>query len=294
MSNIYKTLATVDRRVWHAITFLVVSYLLLSPIGLPLSITGEVREVYGIVENLKPGDIVLINFDIGAFGWDELKGQTLSVIPHVMDQEDVKVMIMTDQDQGMIFIERVIKALGTPMTGKNGVPWYEINGKKYLEDYVVLGYFPGKETAFAALGNDFRKNVGTQDWYGNEMTGWLDGIDLESAGDIDLAISFDCEAGGGYLARHFYLSYDTPIIAGEIGVNVPNAIINYNAGLYAGLLKSTRGAAEYQFLSGYTGMALVSMDAFSAIHMFLLLIILIGNIGYYGWEKKQKGGQNVD
>ncbi len=290
MSNIYKTLATIDRRVWHAVTFLLVSYLLLFPAGLPLSITAEVQEVYDMVEALEPGDVVLINFDIAAYGWDELKGQTLSVVPHVLEQEGVKVMFMTDQDQGMIFIERVLDSVGTMMSGHTAQPWYEINGKQYLEDYVILGYFPGQENAFAALGNDFRKNVGDSDWYGNDISDWLDEIGVEDAGAISLAISFDCESGATYLARHFYLSYGTPIVAGEIGVNVPVALTNYNAGLYKGILKSTRGAAEYQYISGYKGMALVSMDAYSAIHMLLLIIILLGNIGYYGWEKKEKGG----
>jgi hypothetical protein len=35
-------------------------------------------------------------------------------------------------------------------------------------------------------------------------------------------------------------------------------------------------------------MALTSMDAFSIVHFYLLVIIIIGNIGYFGWEKKQK------
>jgi len=293
MSNAYKTLATVDRRVWHALTFFIVIFLLLSPLGLPLTITREVREAYGLVENIQPGDIVLINFNIAAFGWDELKGQCLSVVPHVLEQQGVKVLFMTDQDQGMLFIETVIKDVGTLMAGKTGVPWYEINGKRYLEDWVILGFFPGRENAHAALANDFRRNVGAKDWYGNDITAWLDGIGLITAADINLAISFDCESGAGDISRHYYLSYGTPIIAGEIGVNVPNAIINYNAGLYKALIKSTRGAAEYQFVSGYKGMALVSMDAFSAIHVLLLAIIVIGNIGYYGWERKQQGGNSV-
>lgn len=35
-------------------------------------------------------------------------------------------------------------------------------------------------------------------------------------------------------------------------------------------------------------MALVSMDAFSIIQFMLIIAILIGNIGYYGWEKRRE------
>jgi len=290
MSNAFKALATIDRRVWHILTFIIVTVLLLSPLGLPLSISNEVKTSYGIVANLKPGDIVLINFDIAAFGWDELKGQCLSVVPHVSQQEGVKVVFITDQDQGMMFIETVLASVGTQMSGKTGAPWYEVQGKKYMEDYVIIGYFPGKENAYAALASDFRGNSGTSDWYKNDMTQFLDGIGLKTAADIDLAISFDCESGATYLKRHFFMTYGTPIIAGEIGVNVPTYIVDYNAKLIAGIIKSTRGAAEYQYISGFKGAALVSMDAYSAIHLLLIAIIIIGNIGYFGWEKKYLKG----
>lgn len=286
MSNIFKTLATADRRIWHLCTFLIVSILLLNPLGLPLAVGEEVIKTYGIVNNLKPGDIVLINYDIAAYGWDELKGQCLSVVPHIMEKPGVKVLFMTNMDQGIIFIEQTFQTMGKLMPGKTGAPWYVLNDKKYLEDWVILGYFPGQETPFAALAADFRKNAGDKDWYGNQIGGWLNQIGLNSAKDIDLLVSFDCTSGASWFARHFYLPNGTPIIAGEIGVNVPTSLTNYNAGLYKGLIKSTRGAAEYQFLSGYRGKALVSMDAYSAIHIFLILIAVVGNIGYFGWERK--------
>lgn len=289
--SIYEKLEAIDRRIWHALTFLIVSYLLIYPIGFPLKVTDEVREAYQLIEALEPGDIVLVNYDIQSMGWDELKGQTLSVIPHLFEKEGVKVVFMTNMDQGVMFIEQTFDKTGVLMSGHDKAPWYMLNDKTYLEDYIILGFFPGQGMAFAALGNDFRANAGTKDWYGNDITPWLDAIGFDSAEDIALAISFDCTGGSGWLSQHFYLSYGTPIIAGIIGVNIPGAIINHNAGLYAAIIKSTKGAAEYQYLSGYPGMAIISMDAFSAIHIFLIATVLIGNIGYFG-TKRKKGGNN--
>ena len=284
MANILKALSNLDSRVWQSLTFIIVILLLLYPIGLPLTVSAETKNSYSIVQNLKPGDIVLVNYDIAAYGWDELSGQCLSVIPHLMSMPGVKVLFMTCQDQGVIFIQNTIQKIGTPETGKS-LPWYDVGDKKYLQDYVVLGFYPGKENAFAALADDFRKNVGSNDWYRNDMTAFLDGIGLKTAADIKLAITFDCESGETYLSRHFFLSYGTPIIAGEIGVNVNSAIMDFNAGLVKGLIKSTRGAAEYQFLSGFKGSALISMDAYSAIHILLIIAIVVGNIAYLGYER---------
>jgi len=289
--SILKTLSNLDSRIWQGLTFLIVVILLLYPIGLPLTVSKETNNSYSIVQNLKPGDIVLVNYDIAAFGWDELSGQCKSVIPHLMSRPGVKVIFMTCQDQGTIFIQATIKAIGTLESGKTEIPWYQVSDKNYLQDYVILGFFPGKENAFAALADDFVKNAGTKDWYGNEISSFFNSIGLKSAADIKLAITFDCEGGQTFLSRHFYLQYGTPIIAGEIGVNVPTAIVDFNAGLIKGLIKSTRGAAEYQFLSGFKGAALISMDAYSAIHILLIIAIIVGNLSWFGYERKMRGGK---
>jgi hypothetical protein len=289
MSSVLKMLNNLDARVWQALTFLIVSFLLLYPIGLPLTVSSETRNSYQIVQSLQPGDIVLVNYDIAAYGWDELSGQCLSVIPHLMTRPGVKVIFMTDMDQGTLFIQNTIKAIGTLESGKTDIPWYQISDKHYLKDYIIMGYYPGNENAFAALANDYLKNAGTKDWYGNDATAFFSSIGLKTAADFKLAISFDCFSGMTFLTKQFYLAFHTPIIAGEIGVNVPPAINDLNAGLIKGLIKSTAGAAEYQFLSGFKGAALISMDAYSAVHILLIIAIIVGNIAWFGYGRKLKG-----
>lgn len=288
MSNIFKTLANIDRRVWHLLTFILVGYTLLHPVGLPLKVSPEVKKAYEVIESLKPGDVVLINFDIAAFGWDEIKGSALSMIPHIFSREGVKVIFFTDQDQGYIFIERTIAEIGRPMSGYDKFPWYEIHGKKYLQDYINIGFIPGFDKAIAALAQDFRGTVGRNDWYGNNIEKWLDDNGIKSAKDIDLILTLDCAGAQSYWVSYWYIPYKTRILNAMIGVSAPGSIVNYNAGMLEGIVISIRGAAEYQYLSKYYGMALVSMDAFSIIQFMLIIAILIGNLGYYGWERRRE------
>lgn len=287
MANVFKVLAQVDRRVWYFLLFVLVSYPLLRPIGLPLKVGDATIAAYKVVENLKPGDIVIINYDVSAFGWDEVKGTCESLVPHIF-QKPVKVILMTDQDQGYLFIQRTIEKAGKPMAGKTGFPWYEVNGKKYLEDYINIGYFPGMDKAVAALGADFRSNVGSKDFYGNAIDQWLDSNGVQSAKDIDLVVTIDCAGAQSWWVNYWYLPYKTPILNAMISVSAPGSTVNYNAGMLVGIIVSTRGAAEYQYLSKYYGMALVSMDAFSVVQIFLIVVIILGNIGYWGWERHQK------
>jgi hypothetical protein len=71
-----------------------------------------------------------------------------------------------------------------------------------------------------------------------------------------------------------------------IGVMVANSKVQYNAGNYAGIVPSIRGAAEYQFLQNYPGMALTQMDAFSVVQFYLIALMIVGNLGYHLYGKK--------
>ena len=114
-------------------------------------------------------------------------------------------------------------------------------------------------------------------------------VTLVSAEDVDLVISFDSDDGAGDFMRFFYLEYDSPVIQSMIGVMVANSKVQYNAGNYAAIVPSIRGAAEYQFLANYPGYALTQMDAFSVVQFFLILLMVLGNVGYYGYTKNQRG-----
>jgi len=108
------------------------------------------------------------------------------------------------------------------------------------------------------------------------------------ARDVDLVLSFDSDDGAGDFMRYFYLEYGTPVMQSMIGVMVAGAKVEYNAGNYAAIVPSIRGAAEYQFLADYPGFALTQMDAFSIIQFFLIFLMVLGNIGYYGYTRNLK------
>jgi len=288
MSSIFKICATIDRRVWYALIFLLVGYGLLRPVGFPLIVGPEVKQAYAVIESLKPGDVVLINYDISAFGWDEIKGSALSMVPHIFSKEGVKVILFTDQDQGYIYLETTLKQIGSPMKGYDKFPWYEVQGKKYLEDYINIGFIPGFDKAIAALASDFRGVVGRTDWYGNNIEAWLDANGIKSASDINMIVTLDCAGAQGSWVNYWYLPYKTRIVNAMIGVSAPASINSYNVGMLEGIVVSVRGAAEYQYLSKYYGTALISMDAFSMLQFMLIIAMIIGNVGYYFWERKQE------
>jgi hypothetical protein len=46
-----------------------------------------------------------------------------------------------------------------------------------------------------------------------------------------------------------------------------------------------RGGAELEYLTGHPGPGMTAMDAFTIGHYMLILFIVIGNIGYFGYTR---------
>jgi hypothetical protein len=287
--SVFKTIANIDRRWYYAGVFLLTAILLLFPLGLPLLVSSEVRAAHETIDSLQPGDLVIINFCLSASGYAQLQGACNAMIDHVFQKEGVLIIFTMTADQAPIMLQEIISNNGQLMAGQSDHPWYEWNGKQYAEDWVNMGYFPGIDKFIAYLGEDFRAALGDNDWYGISVKDWFDSNGISEARDVDLVISFDSDDGAGDFMRFFFVPYGTPVIQSMIGVMVANSRVQYNAGNYAAIVPSIRGAAEYQFLQNYPGFALTQMDAFSVVQFFLILLMILGNIGYYGYTRNQGG-----
>jgi hypothetical protein len=279
-----KSISNIDRRILYALVWIIVTFAYQYPLGLPLPVGQFTQSAFDIVNDLEPGDIVLLNYDVSAIGWDEIKGGCESVVPHVFEQPGVKIIFMSMVDQGPLFIEKTIQQIGVNPSGSNSLQDWEIQGKKYGIDYINIGYFPGGATS--ALAADCRGNA-VRDWSGHDPSSFYDSIGLNTAADIKLVASFDSSGGYGGFVSYWRLDFGTQIIATEVSSLVSGCINNYNNGLIDGFLASTRGAAEYQFLSGYKGLALQGMDALGLISVFLVVIIIVNNIAYWGYERNK-------
>jgi hypothetical protein len=66
------------------------------------------------------------------------------------------------------------------------------------------------------------------------------------------------------------------------------------SGTYKAVLQSMRGGAELEYLISAPGPGLTAMNSFTLGHYMLMIAILLGNIGYFGYRsemnKKKKEG----
>lgn len=253
----------------------------LKPIGLAITI-DEVTTipVYNWIESLEPGDIVIgdIAFSGGSEG--ELGPQLQAWFRHCM-MKGVKVIMVaqwnTGERLGYTLLEEIAQELE-----EEGV------SAEYGVDWAYPGYKPGGTTLWRQMQLDFWEACAEVDMLGNSFD------------DLPLMHRFrkwDKASSKGIMAfvagspgLPTYTTYfpDYNIYLGNVAVQVPGAMNNLRAGQIKGLLAGLPGGAEYEILLDRPGKAVKLMDAQSLGHLWIIVLVILGNIGFYSKMKHGK------
>lgn len=272
-NSFIKFMATYDKRWVYVVIFLIVYATVLSPIGLPVSVSPTTREYLDVLETLEPGDPVLYNLEVYFASYRELQAGVLASMKVMVDQ-GAYICISTDRPEGVGVITIVLQEMES---------YFERAGYVYGEQYIAIGYVFPNEPAYVSVAEDFHAVIRT-DWQGNSIEGtFLDNINR--ADDWSLLTAYSDGTSTSFI-NHYTERYGTRLITNCIGVCVPLAAPYKDAGYFLAVLPSTRGGAELEYLINEPGPGLTAMDAFSLGHFALVLFMIIGNIGYFGYTKR--------
>ena len=75
---------------------------------------------------------------------------------------------------------------------------------------------------------------------------------------------------------------------GTTAVSAPKYYAFVDAGQFVGLLGGMKGAAEYELLVGKSGKAVKGMGAQSLVHLLIIGLVIVGNIGYFVSRRKKR------
>jgi len=264
-----------QKRILYLTLLIAGAFPIIYPFGLPVAITPYTQMAYDSIEALPAGSVVMLSYGLEAGAWGELESQIVAVSRHV-SRLPLKVIYVATWGMGPQFIDLTLDQI-------------DLADKVYGEDYINIGYVPGWETGIAGMANNFHGLV-NKDYYGNSIEGtFLD--DVNTAADIDMVVGFTCGSGGaGDYVAQMHIPYGTKVIVGAIGVMVPNAIPDVQAGLYTGMIASLRGGAEYELLVGHPGLGLSGTDVLTFTHLWIIVVMIIGNlIHFFGKGQKEQG-----
>jgi hypothetical protein len=269
--SIMDKINNLDRRWIYLLAWVFVLFPLLNPLGLPIPISQDARTWYNYIENnIHDGDTVLFAPMYGVSGMPELFPMTVATMKHLLTK-DVNIIVVSFWTEGPL-------VFNTLLTQVNPNDY----GYVYGDDWINLGYIPGAETAMGSLAASFHNTV-TADYVNNRPLSSYPIMDnIETADDIDIIVSFETGTPGTpEWMRQWNAPYGVPQITGCIGVSVSGMIPYVQSGQLAALMPGLTVSAEYEILLDKPGLAVAGVDAVSTSHVYVTLLVILGNIAYF-------------
>jgi len=253
---------------------------MIKPIGLPIPISENTADFYNIIDGIEEGDIIWFDINFSPSRWAELGPQAIATVKHIWSKGG-KVLFISSDLYGPQMYDLIIDKAKPPESYEYGIDW------------VNLGYIIGGETAIASLSTDVFSVVKT-DKYGNALEDLSMMYETPDGSFVKLIIvvTEGVSAAENYV-RQLKSKYDTTIICGLQAQGVTTVQPYLTAGLISAVLPGARGAAELEVLTKRLGVAITITDALSLAQIYLLILIILGNIIFIlekSREKKVKGG----
>jgi len=276
--SLYARLQEMDVRYMYLLVMIVVSIPLLKPMGLPLgTISVETTRMYQYIDKLPSRSIIVMIADQSPAAAAECQPAMVANIQHAVNKGH-RVLFYASRTDAVPFIDDAMKVvLGATSDHPN-----------YGKLYVNLGYIPEGELGLKGLAADVFFTG--RDAYGKDLRAMEFFRDLpkKDASDWGLIIYYGASSVD-WVVRQITDVYGCKTAGGVAAVLVtrmypyyPHSIIGFQTGL--------RGAAEYEVLVKRPGEAAAGMDAQSLSHLAIVIMIIVGNIGYYASRRKPSGG----
>jgi len=276
-ASLWEKLQELDVRYVYLLVWIVVSIPILKPLGLPLgSISEETMLLYDFIDHLPPRSIVVMIADQGPAAATECQPGMVAIFRHCVEK-DLRVLFFASRTEAVPFIEQcMIDVLGASKDHPD-----------YGKLYVNLGFIPQYEIGLSALAANIFYT--TTDTYGNSLKSmeFFKDLPTGTAKDWSLAIYFG-NSNVDWVVRQVNDPYGCAV-AGGVGAVLVSRIYPYYPQQVIGFLTGLRGSAEYEVLVGKPGSAVAGMDAQSLAHLAIIVMIIIGNIGYFV-SKRRIGG----
>jgi hypothetical protein len=303
MPRLLHRFLAIDRRWIFLLVLLSVTFPIIFPVGLPVTVTDSTRRAFDYVEALKPGDIVWLSYDYGPSSAPENDPMAEAFLRQCFLKK-VRVVItalyplgglgLANQSVAKVTHEFEGPAPSTPRRDDLPPPSPGgTGGLIYGVDYINLGYKDGAAAVMRRLGDDIGAAFPT-DVNGRPISEFPIMHGLKSIRDVKLIFTAATGLIGEYWITQVHSQIGTPVIIGPTAVSAPKYYAFINSGQLVGMLGGMKGAAEYEYLlaaahpelevyykstKGFT--ATKGMDGQTVLHGFILLFIILGNIAFF-------------
>lgn len=273
--NFWNKIDTLDRRWIYLLVAISVIVPFILPVKLPVYVTPETQQLYDAVENLPDSSIVMLTFDYYPSTIAETEPMSRVALHHLFRKNIRIVTVTTVPLGGPSMAEQVTREMA------------EQYGKVYGVDFVNLGYKANYVAVLKGMGSSIEAIYPT-DNLSTPLSELPLMNEVKNYDDIDFIFVVADNGIVDYWISIVNALYGTPVGCGVTAVMAPKFYAFISAGQMTGLLGGMKGAAEYELLLGQPARATTGMDAQSLMHLLIIGLVLMGNIGYFV-GRRQKG-----
>jgi len=268
----------------YALLVVAIAAPLIWRINLPVVVTPAVRGVYDTFDKMPADKIALIVVYWGAGTVAETGPETAAMMRQLFMQNK-KFALLPFDPQGSKFATDSAKALAKEYGKKYGIDWVHWGYQPISNLVPLLQSFPGN------IKGTFRTDA-----YGTPMdkipmmrnVNTLRDIgvvaDITSSGELDTWIAYVQATYRDAKGR-----YRVPMVYGPTAIIAPEGFNALDAGQIQGMLMGMKGAAEYEKLLSAEGFATRAAGALSTSHLLIVVLIILGNIGYVMSRRRGEG-----
>jgi hypothetical protein len=289
MREFFVNLSQMDRRIVFLGVLILTVLPFFVPMHLPIITTRYTQLVFDEVDSIKPASDpeskpILLSMDYDPGTLAELGPMAKAVLRHIFAKKG-KVIVISFMPTGAALAEDTLRNVANE---------FEDQGIKEGEHFAFLGFTTPPAAVIQSIGRDIRDNYPT-DTRGvplddmamfRNIHNYQDLHIVLDLADNNLPVSWISNAVERHKAR--FAMGVTNVMAADFTPYIPQQ----SHGMIGGL----RGAAEYEALiveKGYVekvGEAVKGMDSQSIIHLFIIFLIFLGNLGYF-LGRKTGGGR---
>lgn len=274
--NFWQRIDTIDRRWIYLAVGITVILPFILPVAFPIRTTPESQALYDHIENMPDSSTVMLVFDYYPSTVAECEPMAITALHHFW-RKDMKVVTLSNIPLGgPSMAETVTRSIA---------PEY---GKEYGIDYVNLGYKANYVAVLKGMGQSI-ESIFPTDNSGTPLDSLPLMQEVENYSDVDFIMEVADNATADYWVSIVNAQYGVPMGCGTTAVSAPKYYAFVASGQFVGLLGGMKGAAEYEQLVNKPGKAVLGMDVQSLVHLLIIALVIVGNLGYFLGGRRRKG-----
>ncbi|UCE23536.1 MAG: hypothetical protein JSU74_09545 [Candidatus Zixiibacteriota bacterium] len=255
--------------------FVVVTITMLLNIKLEMKVSPYTQDMYTYIESLPEGSVLIISFDHEASSLPEIRPIALAVLRHAF-KKGHKLIGVSLLAEGTLIGYRLMRQTADELD------------LEYGRDYAYLGFRPQYIAAILAMGESIQQTY-PRDYLGAPYEQFELLNTVENYNDVAAVISI----ADGSLTTHWIEYGQARYGVKVLGAVTAAMVTTYDPYLASGqmyaMMGGLRGAAEYEKLIERDGGGARGMLAQSSAHLYVILLVVLGNIVYFV-SRKQGGG----